>query len=350
MTTRLEEFEQDVKDELVRRTGVSKIKVNASTFLLYDILVEYHKGVYTIDVYSAIRLDGRYTEAMDYAVKTIKLNEAKVHGKLSNPVRVTMTRSTFRKLQRTRNPYFLDVSEKYPTYDYKTGKELPPSYNGRSDLIRLTFPSIEAVHEVAKLAGLDSYKILSGADYDKARWGNGETVFKTPDILDYEHTMKREEEEGKYKRAERIESIGKTPRVVVLRRYSSSVVYAYRNKPAMFHGKLSMSPRIVLKIKGRRGDITLPDTIHSLNQKKFMNEHAWMYPGGRSPERAVPARYSRYLGKTTEGRPAVKAIYHPDLVKLMEDLPEIIREFRDLVSTKWSTVVNPMRRTHKRRH
>lgn len=83
MLTRLEEFEQDVKDELVKRTGVSKIKVDASPYRSYDIHLSYDKnGTYLVDVYSAIRLDGRYGEAMDYAVKTIKLNEAKVHGKL----------------------------------------------------------------------------------------------------------------------------------------------------------------------------------------------------------------------------------------------------------------------------
>ena len=240
-----------------------------------------------------------------------------------------------------KNPYYLIKGEKRESYfrDEPKGKKYMGDTRGIRDL---EFPDIATAHQVAKLAGLETYKIADTKD----DWGR-EAVFKTKDILEYEAKSHIAKEESKMHDIAKVERLGKSPRHFVIKRYGKVVIYAERSTPDYRPGHFSgvrVYPHLYITTpKRKRQFFDIEEAVK--NKKKFMDNYAYLF-GGSSAERARPARYNRYSRSYSKEFPAKKGVYPEPLPTIAQDLPEIKKEYDRTKREVWS---NPRRKPQWRR-
>jgi len=239
------------------------------------------------------------------------------------------------KKNRKYNPYKLfkgEIEEGYPDYEVK-------KYRGRTRQIQeLVLPDIESAHQVARIAGLQSYAIADEHD----TWGRS-PVFRTDDMIRWDAEQKVASEKADIEKHAKIERLSKTPRGHILARYGRVIVYAKRGKPSDDRMGVRVRPVVYIAKPGRKVvDIDFSDYFEhgKYNKKKFLDKYSY-YFGGRPSERALPRRYSssqhRYIG-----RPAIAGVYPEPLQTIANDLPDIYQKYRNFVQTTWS---NPIRGT-----
>ncbi len=243
-----------------------------------------------------------------------------------------------------RNPFFLQVGRKWE--DWKTGKK---TYQGSSQSVStLPFKSAKDAHDVAKIAGVNSYMI---EEEPEGGGGRSEVVFRTPDIKRYEASKVTEQMSEDSKRQKRIAVLKQTIKKTGLWKSGSTEVYAERSdveyRPS-YSRRIIMSTYLWLKLPGQAGDRPGLNTFDidpgnfytksgAFRKKQFLDDLARRFSGGRSSERAVPSKYNRYLRTTFKGRPAVPGKYPATLLKLAEVYPDIARRYEDLKKGLWST-------------
>ena len=245
----------------------------------------------------------------------------------------------FKHVKNKPNPYRLfkgEKSEGYPDYTTKT-------YRGSMRQIQeLVFPDIATAHQVAKLAGLDSYAIADEND----SWGS-KPVFRTDDMIRYSAEEKIASEKADIAKHEKIEKLSKSPRGYIISRYGKVAIYAKRKSPSEERTGVRVFPRVYMARPGRRAIMIELDTYIThgkYNKKKFLNDFAGFF-GGNSAERGHASRYSRSQRRTIEGIPAVAGTYPEPLPTIANDLPEIKKKYDDFRLVNWQ---NPMRRTVRR--
>lgn len=106
--------------------------------------------------------------------------------------------------------YTLIVGQKSSSFDFETGRSLGDKFNGNFRQTNLFFDKISDAKKVAKMAGVDSFRVMKLGKYEDYHFSDS-ARFETPDIKAFFDKVKKDSEAFESMQERKVEEINSWP-------------------------------------------------------------------------------------------------------------------------------------------